>query len=39
MVSVQINVCHRHMKEHLKEEIGNINKDMTPEEMEFHYFR
>ncbi|KAL8610963.1 hypothetical protein ACOMHN_042579 [Nucella lapillus] len=28
-----------HMREHLQEEIGNINKEMSPEEMEFHYFR
>ncbi|XP_076463465.1 lymphotoxin beta receptor inhibitor-like [Babylonia areolata] len=28
-----------HMKEHLREEIGNVDKDMSPEEMEFHYFR
>ncbi|XP_070180765.1 multiple coagulation factor deficiency protein 2 homolog [Littorina saxatilis] len=28
-----------HMREHLKEEIGNVNKEMSPEEMEFHYFR
>ncbi|PVD25454.1 hypothetical protein C0Q70_13110 [Pomacea canaliculata] len=27
-----------HLREHLKNEI-NINKDLSPEEMEFHYFR
>nr|KAG5711851.1 hypothetical protein BaRGS_026292 [Batillaria attramentaria] len=29
---------HGHMKEHLKHEI-NTDKDLSPEEMEFHYFR
>jgi hypothetical protein len=30
----------RHLREHLREEIGaKANKDMSPDEMEFHYFR
>lgn len=29
---------YSHLKEHLKDQI-DTNKQMTPEEMEFHYFR
>jgi len=28
-----------HIKEHLKEEIGDVKEEMSDEDMQFHYFR